>query len=98
MREYELLKKSMKDGKFQEIMGEYMEEISDPRNLEEEEQYFRQLEREGELKGVELVKTEEQFCLKTRIAGKDRRFEQVLYVNVCKSDRAGGPRVEGDCW
>lgn len=50
------LKKSIKDPKFNEILGEYMLEISDPKNKKESDDYLRQLEKEGELPaGMEII-------------------------------------------
>lgn len=46
----------MKDPKFGEILGEYMLEVSDPKNKEEHDNYLKQLEKDGELpKHMKLI-------------------------------------------
>ena len=52
--EYKKLKKSMKDEKFHELLGDYVKEISDPKNMGEYDQYLQQLKTEGELPEVLL--------------------------------------------
>lgn len=50
--EFKKLKKSMKDEKFHELLGDYMKEISDPKNVAEYDKYLEQLKSEGELPEV----------------------------------------------
>lgn len=52
--EFKKLKNSMKDEKFHELLGDYMKETSDPKNVAEYDQYLRQLQNEGELPEVVL--------------------------------------------
>lgn len=79
------LKKSMKDPKFKELLGDYMLEISDPGNKQENDAYLRQLENEGELpKSMKLIQPLSFFCLLTKIASnEDKKFTQKIYINVC---------------
>jgi dynein assembly factor 2 len=50
--EFKKLKKSMKDEKFHELLGDYMKEISDPKNVAEYDQYLEQMKGDGELPEV----------------------------------------------
>lgn len=50
--EFKKLKKSMKDEKFHELLGDYMKEISNPANVAEYDQYLEQLKNDGELPEV----------------------------------------------
>lgn len=44
----------MKDEKFHEMLGEYMLEVSDPKNKDEYDTYLKQLKDEGDLPEVIL--------------------------------------------
>jgi uncharacterized short protein YbdD (DUF466 family) len=50
--EFKKLKKSMKDEKFHELLGDYMKEISNPANVAEYDQYLEQMKDDGELPEV----------------------------------------------
>jgi len=50
--EYKNLLKNMKDEKFHELLGDYMLEISDPKNKDEYDEYLQQMQKEGELPKV----------------------------------------------
>lgn len=52
--EYRTLMKNIKDEKFHELLGDYMLEISDPKNKDEYDEYLKQMEREGELPKVKI--------------------------------------------
>jgi hypothetical protein len=79
------LKRSMKDPKFKELLGDYMMEISDPKNKGEADAYLRQLETEGELpKGMKLIQPAAFLCMASRIASEDdKRYTQKIYINIC---------------
>jgi dynein assembly factor 2 len=48
------------------MMGEYVDEISDPKHRPEQDQYLRELEERGELPaGVKLIAPNPGFCIKT---------------------------------
>ena len=58
--------KAMEMPEFKNILNEYVQEISDPKNKAEQEQYLRQLEEQGDLPvGTKLIKPIEAFCIKT---------------------------------
>jgi hypothetical protein len=94
------IKKSFKDPKFHSLLGDYMMEISNPNNVEEQNEYMRQLLRENQLpKGSELLTPMQAFVLCSSIGAKgDRKFSQKLFVNICghdKIDRAEMTPQEG---
>lgn len=57
--EFKKLRKSMKDEKFHELLGDYMKEVSDPKNTDEYDQYLEQMRSEGELPEVRLFSRRE---------------------------------------
>jgi RNA polymerase-binding transcription factor DksA len=60
------LVKAMESPEFRTIMSEYMNDISDPKNKIEMEQYLKQCEENGELPpNTKLIRPTAGFCLKT---------------------------------
>lgn len=58
--------KAMEQGEFQQMMSEYVDEISDPKHRPEHDQYLREMEERGELPvGTELIQPNAGFCIKT---------------------------------
>ena len=70
-------------------MNDYVNEISDPGNKQEQEDYMKQLEREGELpKNTILIKPLAGFCLKTtstKLISETQKkfFDQKTFINIC---------------
>ena len=91
-KEVNTLLKVMKEPKFHELMGEYIDEISDPKNKLEYEQYLRQLESQKDLPpNTKLVCPTPAFCIKTiskrhSTTKKNELIEQKLYINVCSNE------------
>ena len=83
--EFKKLKKSMKDEKFHELLGDYMKEISDPNNVDEYDRYLEQLKGEGELpEGMELIRPQPEFVIRSSLASKtDKKYSQNMYINIC---------------
>ena len=53
---------------FREMLGDYVDEISDPAHRPELDQYLRQMEETGDLPpGTELIAPEVGFCIKTSV-------------------------------
>lgn len=73
---------------FMGLFRDYVKDISDPANMEEYDQYIRQLEDEGEIPDdEEVVRPEKGFCIKTRtvdVTGK-------IFVNCCGTDSCPPP-------
>jgi len=76
--------KAMQQPEFTKLMKEYMDEISDPKNREEQEMYLRQLEAENKVpQDMKLVQPTAGFVIKTqRIengaqSGRRRRYQMV---------------------
>eukprot|EP01017_Pseudomicrothorax_dubius_P049632 TRINITY_DN9254_c0_g1_i4.p1 TRINITY_DN9254_c0_g1~~TRINITY_DN9254_c0_g1_i4.p1 ORF type:complete len:141 (-),score=38.76 TRINITY_DN9254_c0_g1_i4:607-1029(-) len=85
---------AMKDPKFREMLADYMDEISDPKNKEEYNLYLEQLENQQELpKGMRLVRPKAGFCIKTMVAAEGKQnFETKLFINICSTEEAEEPR------
>ena len=86
--EMKSIEKAMKDPEFRDMLGDYMEEISEPANKEEADKYLLQLQRDRELpKGMILVQPKAAFCITSEIAShKEHKFEQKMYINICHHD------------
>ena len=58
--------KAMESEKFKELMGDYVDEISDPKHRPEQDQYLRELEERGEMPaGTKLIAPVAGFCIKS---------------------------------
>eukprot|EP00357_Protocruzia_adherens_P016078 CAMPEP_0115012540 /NCGR_PEP_ID=MMETSP0216-20121206/24806_1 /TAXON_ID=223996 /ORGANISM="Protocruzia adherens, Strain Boccale" /LENGTH=731 /DNA_ID=CAMNT_0002381633 /DNA_START=194 /DNA_END=2389 /DNA_ORIENTATION=- len=85
---------AMKKEEFRNLFVQYMEEISDPKNREEQNAYLEQLEGQGELpQGTQLMKPEPGFCMKTftKRGEKKSLVEQKCFVNICSSEMVDKP-------
>jgi hypothetical protein len=91
--EVQNIKNSFKDPKFHSLLGDYMMEISNPNNVEEQNQYMRQLLKEGQLpKGSELLTPQQAFMVCSKLGARgDRRFSQKLFINICGHDKIDKP-------
>ncbi|KAH7438879.1 hypothetical protein KP509_04G034800 [Ceratopteris richardii] len=89
----------MRDPEFMKILSEYAEEISQPLNREESENYIKMVEEQSKGKfsmdGKELVIPIPEFCVKTY----NRRTGSKFFINVCHSDKIEAPqsnrRIDG---
>lgn len=92
--------KAMDQTEFQDLMGEYVNEISDPKHRPEHDQYLREMEERGELPvGTELIQPTAGFCIKTfgkKMVSdfKKQFFDQKTFVNVCYNDGIDKPERE----
>ncbi len=86
----------MKQKEFRDLLVQYVEEISDPKNKEEYDQYLKQLENQQELpKGMQLIHPKPCFCLKSKIKNKkNTSFNQKLFVNICMAPELEKPTQE----
>ena len=65
-KELKSFAKAMGDKEFQSMLGDYVDEISDPKHRPEHDQYLRELEERGELPpGTALIQPTAAFCIKT---------------------------------
>ena len=89
--------KAMEDEKFRTMMGEYVDEISDPKHRPELDQYLRELEGRGEMPaGTKLIAPAAGFCIKTSAKKmvsdhKKTFFEQKTFINVCYHEEVDKP-------
>lgn len=92
---------SFKDPEFRKMFEAYAQEISDPKNREENIAYLRQLEAENAIpKGMKLVHPTAAFCVKTACT-KPKAGEKV-FVNFCSSadvdDASSEKQAGGSSW
>ncbi|CAD7922159.1 unnamed protein product [Amoebophrya sp. A25] len=79
------INKAMKTEQFGSLMQDYLQEISDPNNRAEYDQYMEQLESKGELpEGTELLRCEPGFCVRTDVCFKNGQTQK-CFINVCFS-------------
>lgn len=92
------LVKAMESPEFRDIMSEYMNDISDPKNKEEMEQYLAQCEENGELPpNTKLIRPTAGFCLKTTssklVNRKEKKyFEQKTFINITSHEVMDPPK------
>jgi len=92
------LVKAMETDEFKNIMGEYLDDISNPKNKAELEEYLQQCEENGELPpNTKLIKPTAGFCLKTTsnklINRKEKKyFEQKTFINLTSHDIMDPPK------
>lgn len=81
---------AMKKPDFTKLMKEYMDEISDPKNREEQEAYLKQMEQENKIPGnMLLIHPRAGFCIKTyrleeKITGTFEASGK-MFINVCSA-------------
>jgi len=88
--------KSFQDPEFRKLFSEYMDELQDPKNREENEMYISQLEGENKVPaGKELIRPEASFVAKTRKNDKkDPTSQEKLFLNIVHSDKISAPTQE----
>jgi dynein assembly factor 2 len=83
--EVSMLGKAMKKKKFRGLIQEYVDEITDPNNRAEYDQYLNELEAKREMpKGMELLRPEPGLCVLTHLRFPSGQ-KQELYINFCHS-------------
>ena len=84
--EEDRLTSAFKEPEFKKLMGEYLQEISDPKNKAEYDQYINELEKDNKVpKGTKLVRPVAGFCVKTKKLGSGEK----VFVNICAAPDAG---------
>jgi hypothetical protein len=82
----------MQKPEFASLFKEYIDDISNPGNMEEYDQYLRQLEDEGEIPETEeVIRPEKGFCVKIPTVDTGAK----IFVNLCGTDRVPEPS-QGD--
>tara|TARA_B110000285_G_C15120381_1_gene616755 strand:+ start:348 stop:791 length:444 start_codon:yes stop_codon:yes gene_type:complete len=82
------------------MLGDYVNEISDPKHKPEMAEYLRQMERQGDLPaGTKLIRPRAGYCIKTTIkkmvSEKSKTFfDQKLFINVCFHESIEKPTQE----
>lgn len=78
---------AFKKPEFREMFKDYLEEISNPDNRAEYEQYIRSQEAQNQVpQGRELMKPKAGFALKTRDESGDK-----IFINVCQHEKVAKP-------
>ena len=91
MSEQELknFSKAMDKTDFRDMLGDYVDEISDPKHKPEMQQYLRQMEEQGDLPpGTKLIQPKTGYCIKTtvkKLASERTKsyFDQKCFINIC---------------
>ena len=91
-QELKSILKAMDNDGFDNIMDDYIKEISNPDNIKETNQYLKEMQDKKDVpSNVKLVKPFEGFCLKTKKIYKN--LSQKVYVNICSYDGVQCPFV-----
>jgi dynein assembly factor 2, axonemal len=89
------LTKSFKEPEFKKLLGEYMQEISDPKNRAEYEQYINQMESDDKVpKDMKIIKPKGGFVVKTKKIGsvvKGDASQDKCFINVCCAEELEKP-------
>ena len=81
----------MKDPKFMDLWADYAQEISDPANLKEQEEYLKQVEDEAKQQGdhsFTFIFPKPNFCV--RLDTNKERF----FINICDDVKIDEPQEE----
>jgi dynein assembly factor 2 len=79
-------------------MSEYVDEISDPKHREEQDQYLKEMVERGEMPpGSQLIQPETGFCIKTsgkRMVSDTKKtfFDQKTFINICWHESVDKPQ------
>ncbi|CAG9312296.1 unnamed protein product [Blepharisma stoltei] len=91
--ELDRLNNALKKPEFVTLLNEYVDEISDPKNRKEYEDYLKQLEGNGELpNGRVLIRPGPGFCIKTSLKSKGRTIKG--FINICRANEIQAPSLE----
>lgn len=99
------IRKAFQKPEFRSLFNEYLQEISDPDNKKEYDDYLNAMEKQGKVpENIQLVRPEAGFCVKVKTAstksannaaasGTNSVLDEVrkVFVNVCKSDTVDEP-------
>ncbi len=87
--------KAMDHDGFDNIMNDYIKEISNPDNVKETNQYFKEMQEKKDVPAnVKLVVPTVGFCIKTKKIYKN--LSQKVYINVCSFDGVQKPFANND--
>ena len=91
--EQDKFKRAFKDAEFRKMMAEYVDEISDPKYREEQNQYIREMEAKGETpKGKALIHPDAAFVIKTRkVDDGEGPGGSKVFINVVTSPKIAEP-------
>jgi dynein assembly factor 2 len=90
--------KAMGEPEFQDLMSEYVDEISNPKFRDEQDRYLLEMKEKNEMPGgADLIQPEAGFCMKTmakRMVSDIKKsfFEQKVFINVCWHESVDKPK------
>lgn len=90
------IKDSFGKPEFQNLLSDYMYEISEPKNVNESNEYLLQLEKEGQLPpNMKLISANPVFVISSDLASNnDGKFSQKIYINIGCHESIDTPNAE----
>jgi len=102
-KEKDRLAECFKDKEFMGMFHEYMQEISDPKNRQEYNDYIRQCEAGGDTagkipEGMQLILPKVGFCLKATSVKKGKAFVNITHTEKLKEFSCARVPGQGENW
>jgi dynein assembly factor 2 len=102
-KEKDRLAECFKDKEFMGMFHEYMQEISDPQNRQEYNDYIRQCEAGGDTankipEGMQLILPKVGFCLKITSVAKGKTFVNITHTEKLKEFQVARVPGQGENW
>lgn len=94
--EFRNIVKSMDKKEFENYMGDYIKEISNPDNVLEQNQFLKNAEENKDLpQNVKLAQPRKGFCIKSeKFSIKRPGIRQKVYINICQLDEIKPPEED----
>jgi len=91
--EFRNIVKSLDKKEFENYMGDYIKEISNPDNVAEQNQFLKNAEENKDLpQNVKLAQPKRGFCIKSeKFSIKRPGIRQKVYINICQLDEIKPP-------
>lgn len=96
--EFRNIVKAMDREGFENIMEEYVKEISNPDNVAETNQYLKEAEKTNDLpKNVKLAQPKKGFCIRSeKFSLKRPALRQKTFINICSLDQVVPPKEDSN--
>jgi hypothetical protein len=94
--EFRQILKSMDRKEFENHMGDYIKEISNPENVSEQNQFLKNAEENKDLpQNVKLAQPKKGFCMKSeKFSVKRPGVRQKVYINICQLEEINPPEED----
>ena len=101
--ETEKFSKAFQDPEFRKMMAEYVDEISDPKNRQEYNDYIRQCEAGGDTahkipEGMQLILPKVGFCLKATSKKNGKVFVNITHTEKLREFSVARVPCQGENW